>query len=235
MQSALLADEGSSDVRASVTFEDSDVANMGRWTTPQVCEWLHKLKLGQFEKQFTAHEITGDILPILTVEELREMGIATIGPRTYLVKCLKKLKSAYLNKKRNETIWEGKEQLHTCCIPLDVALDYITSCCLPDPPDVYTLTGAHIKITEKVYPMGRVCRFCARGSKLNTIDLTYIHDVDSTSEQTCWGGFDTVYITPEDEPQTKMKVKLGTGPGIVKMVRDGIENCQQRDGRGAQF
>ena len=201
---------------------------MAQWQAPQVAVWLQSIGLSRFQQQFVENEVTGDVLPMLGVEELREMGITLIGPRTYLVKCLKKLKLAYLQMKRNEVKWQGSEQKYTCFIPCDCACDYALSCCLPDPPDQYTLTGSSFKVKTTIYPCGKICRCFARGSKLHTIDLSNVKDVDASSAQNCCSGHDLVYIT-QDASQTTLKLKLKSAPGVVKMLRDGVEESQSPD------
>ena len=154
------------------------------------------------------------------------------------------LAAAYFHQKRNQVKWEGKEHLYgfpscTCLI------DYITSCCLPDPPDKYVLTGSSLKITEKVYPNGKICRLCSRGSRLNTIDLTKVNDVDAASNKSgcilccglcCTGGRDNIYINVEgkssgkasgdDKNQTVLTLKYRESPAVVQMIRDAIEEEQ---------
>lgn len=78
--------------RKSISFTDDEVLNMKSWDSAKVASWLKRIGLSQFEVPFVENEITGDILPILGVEELREMGVRAIGPRMYLLKGLKKLK-----------------------------------------------------------------------------------------------------------------------------------------------
>ena len=81
--------------RESLTFSDADIGFMKMWDSAKVASWLKQIGLSQFEEKFIENQITGDVLPVLGVEELREMGLTVIGPRTYLVKCLKKLKGKY--------------------------------------------------------------------------------------------------------------------------------------------
>lgn len=181
-------------VRESLTFSDHDVEDMSGWDVPRVQAWLRSIGLAEFEDAFAAHQITGDVLPVLTVDELREMGIATIGPRTYLMKCLKKLKVAYLQKKRNEEKWRGFEERYGCCIPLDCLFDHLINCCMPDPADKYVISGSQLKLTHKVYPMGRLFRVCSRGQRLDTVDFSVIKDVDAASDQNCCGGKDKVFV-----------------------------------------
>ena len=82
--------------RKSINFSDDEVLNMKSWDSAKVASWLKRIGLSQFAVPFVENEITGDVLPILGVEELREMGLTTIGPRTYLLKCLKKFKGMWM-------------------------------------------------------------------------------------------------------------------------------------------
>ena len=101
---------------------------------------------------------------------------------TLLISVVRCLAAAYFHQKRNEVKWEGQEHLYS--IPSWKCLfAYINSCGCPDPPDKYILTGSSLKITEKVYPNGKCCRSCSRGSRLNTIDLSKVNDVDAASDK----------------------------------------------------
>jgi hypothetical protein len=41
--------------------------------------WLRGLGLGQYEAAFRDNEIDGDVLPKLTVEDLKDLGVAVVG------------------------------------------------------------------------------------------------------------------------------------------------------------
>ena len=49
---------------------------------------------------------------------------------------------------RNKVVWEGLEQRYNN--PIDQCCDLLNSCCMPDPPDKYKLTGAALQLTQKV-------------------------------------------------------------------------------------
>ena len=101
------------------------------------------------------------------------------------------------------------------------------SCCVPEPPDKYSLSSSHVKITHKIYPMGRVLRCCARRTRINTIDLSLVVDVDSGSDMTCCGGRDLVAIEHENkEDSVTLLLPLGDGPKVARMVRDAVEENQ---------
>ena len=51
----------------------------------EVGAWLRGLGLGQYEAVFHDHRIDEQVLPHLTAEDLREMGVATVGDRRKLL------------------------------------------------------------------------------------------------------------------------------------------------------
>ena len=46
-----------------------------------VTEWLHTLGLGEYAPAFRANQIDDRVLPNLTSEDLRELGVTAVGPR----------------------------------------------------------------------------------------------------------------------------------------------------------
>src|ERR1700722_18661254 len=50
-----------------------------------VGDWLRSLGLGQYETAFRENEIDGDVLPTLTGEDLKELGVVALGHRRKLL------------------------------------------------------------------------------------------------------------------------------------------------------
>ena len=50
-----------------------------------VGKWLRDLGLGQYEAAFRESSIDGQVLPHLTLEDLKEIGVATVGERRKLL------------------------------------------------------------------------------------------------------------------------------------------------------
>ncbi|KAI8140116.1 hypothetical protein BJV82DRAFT_581407 [Fennellomyces sp. T-0311] len=65
------------------------------WTIDQVAEWLHSVGLDNVSANFVEQEITGDILLSLTIDSLKELGIAAYGRRYKVMTAIEKLKSAH--------------------------------------------------------------------------------------------------------------------------------------------
>src|SRR3981189_1960452 len=53
--------------------------------------WLHGLGLGQYEAAFREHEIDGNILPNLTADDLKELGVIGVGHRRKLLTAIPSL------------------------------------------------------------------------------------------------------------------------------------------------
>jgi len=51
----------------------------------QVAEWLRALGLDQYTAQFGAHDITSDLLPTLTADDLKDLGVSSVGHRRRLL------------------------------------------------------------------------------------------------------------------------------------------------------
>ena len=50
-----------------------------------VADWLRKLGLEQYEPAFRANEIDADLLPRLTAEDLKDLGVSLVGHRRRLL------------------------------------------------------------------------------------------------------------------------------------------------------
>jgi class 3 adenylate cyclase len=56
--------------------------------------WLRSLGLGQYEAAFRDNEIDGEVLPKLTVEDLRDLGVAIVGHRRKIISAIEELNAA---------------------------------------------------------------------------------------------------------------------------------------------
>ena len=56
--------------------------------------WLRSLGLGQYEVAFRDNEIDGEVLPNLTAEDLKDLGVAIVGHRRKLLLAIGALSAA---------------------------------------------------------------------------------------------------------------------------------------------
>src|SRR5689334_14902440 len=62
--------------------------------TMDIGEWLQRLGLGQYEPAFRANEIDDRVLKTLTVEDLKDLGVALVGHRRRLLDAIGALPDA---------------------------------------------------------------------------------------------------------------------------------------------
>ncbi|XP_040385663.1 SH3 and multiple ankyrin repeat domains protein 3-like [Oryza brachyantha] len=56
-----------------------------------VAEWLWGIGMGRYAAAFEAHEVDGEVLPCLTMDDLRDMGIGAVGARRKLYCAIQRL------------------------------------------------------------------------------------------------------------------------------------------------
>ena len=60
----------------------------------QIADWLQRLGLGQYAKAFAENDINFAILPDLTDQDLKELGVASLGHRRQLLRAITELKGS---------------------------------------------------------------------------------------------------------------------------------------------
>ena len=58
----------------------------------QVADWLEKLGLGQYTQRFAENDINFSILSDLTDQDLKELGMSSLGHRRELLRAIAELK-----------------------------------------------------------------------------------------------------------------------------------------------
>ena len=58
--------------------------------------WLRSLGLGQYEATFRDNEIDGAVLPKLTVEDLKDLGVAVVGHRRKIMSAIEELNAEFV-------------------------------------------------------------------------------------------------------------------------------------------
>src|SRR3954452_19655195 len=62
-------------------------------TAMDVAAWLRELGLDQYEAAFRANDVDAEVLPTLTVDDLKDLGIASIGHRRRMLEAIAALRS----------------------------------------------------------------------------------------------------------------------------------------------
>jgi len=58
--------------------------------------WLNGLGLGRYAEHFEVHEVDKDVLPLFTLDDLKEMGINVVGARRKIYSAIQKLGKHFL-------------------------------------------------------------------------------------------------------------------------------------------
>ena len=62
-----------------------------RAATVDVGDWLRSLGLSEYEPAFRDNKIEGEVLPNLTGDDLKELGVASVGHRRRLLSAITEL------------------------------------------------------------------------------------------------------------------------------------------------
>lgn len=60
-----------------------------------VRSWLDRLGLGRYAPVFEIHEVDEEVLPLLTLEDLKDMGINAVGSRRKMYSAIQKLRKGF--------------------------------------------------------------------------------------------------------------------------------------------
>ena len=74
---------------------DTDARNWNRGERNGVRVWLNQLGLGRYAPVFEIHEVDDEVLPMLTLEDLKDMGINAVGTRRKMYCAIQKLSKGF--------------------------------------------------------------------------------------------------------------------------------------------
>ena len=194
--------------------------------------------MGDYEELIKKHKLTGSLAPLLSDNDLKDMGITIVGDRLQFKTCLQELARRQRYGKRLAGIWEGEEQLFFS--QCERACWTMGGLC-PVDPSVYKLTASHLKV-KKVQPVrcGPVTLWCFGASyTTNNIDLSKVDDVDVTGlpapciQRVCccaWGK-DMIEVESRFEKGGKiwLTVPEGHGEGVANLILNQVEESQKME------
>ena len=62
-----------------------------------VADWLRTLGLGRYETAFRENDVCADLIPILTAQDLKELGVNSVGHRRRLLEAIAILRAGYVS------------------------------------------------------------------------------------------------------------------------------------------
>ena len=114
----------------------------------EIAGWLRQLGLGQYEPAFRENDIDFDVLRSLTADDLRDLGIASIGHRRRLLDAIKALPDTE-PASPTDAVPTGAERRQLTVMFCDLAGSTALSSRL-DPEDLREVIGAYHKVVAEV-------------------------------------------------------------------------------------
>jgi hypothetical protein len=219
--------------------KQTEVQDYHTWDVPKLAEFFRNKGLGQYSDTLIKHKITGPLAPLLSDDDLKDMGINVIGDRLMFRHYIKQLSRHDRFNSRVKPIWEGEERLFysecdkgcsTCCgfCPID--------------PSTYKLTASHLRVNKVQHPRCGPIILCCFGATYisNNIDLSKVDDVDVTGNPApcmqrmccCASGKDIVEVESRfnnNDGKVFLKLRQGEGENVTNLILNQVEEAQKMD------
>jgi class 3 adenylate cyclase/predicted ATPase len=180
-----------------------------------VAEWLRGLGLDQYLPAFRANDIDGEVLRRLTAEDLRELGIASIGHRRRLLEAIAALDTAEVPPPANTasaSVGEAERRQLTVMF-----CDLVGSTPLStrfDPEDLREIVGAyHRCVADTVARFGGlVAKYMGDGV---LIYFGYPEAHEDDAERAARAGLAVIDAVGRLATQEPLNVRIGIATGLV--------------------
>jgi class 3 adenylate cyclase/predicted ATPase len=186
-----------------------------------VGSWLRSLGLGQYEAVFRTNEIDETVLPSLTAEDMKELGVAALGHRRKLLDAIAALRpdanttASAVPSSIDRPVRGNAERRHLTVMICDLVGSTALSARL-DPEDMRAVTDAYHAACARIVSRhdGFLAEF--RGDGILAY-FGYPHAHEDDAERTVRAGLDIVGAvaqldTPAKEP---LAVRIGVATGLV--------------------
>ena len=209
-----------------------ELSDYASWDPVALSEYLETVGLGDYSEVVINHKITGKLLPLVTNQDLVDMGISIVGDRLRFRKIIESFGRKTRRVDRTKTIWEGSEKLYWGW--LDEMLQTGCGCC-PHDPNTYKLTQNHL-IIKTVQPqrLGPIQLCCCYSFKVDNVDLTRVTDTDVHGIPApcilqvlfCAGSKDEVHIDVGDDETFILSLEGGDGRDASNFIMNQVEEAQ---------
>jgi class 3 adenylate cyclase/predicted ATPase len=169
----------------------------------EVADWLRALGLAQYEPAFRENEITAELLPSLTAEDLRELGVIPVGHRRRLLDAAALLRAAESERRQMTVMFS----------------DLVGSTALAarlDPEDLQAVIGAYQACAAEMVGRfdGSVARYLGDGV-LAYFGHPHAHEDDAErAVRAALALIEAIGRVPAPEP---LQIRIGISTGMVVM------------------
>src|ERR1700751_2861043 len=186
----------------------------------QIADWLQELGLGRYAQRFAENDISFSILPDLTDQDLKELGVASLGHRRKLLRAIIELKGSetVAPKPTNEKISpiapaETAERRQVTVMFSDLVGSTALSARM-DPEDLREVISAYQKcVAETVQRFGGfVAKYMGDGVLLY---FGYPRAHEDDAERAVRAGLELVTAIRELKTHALLQTRVGIATGLV--------------------
>jgi class 3 adenylate cyclase/tetratricopeptide (TPR) repeat protein len=194
--------------------------NAGRCRMQQVADWLEKLGLGQYAQRFAENDINFGILPHLTDQDLKDLGITSVGHRRQLLLAMAELRGVRKGAQPPSAGTEPATAQHDAAERRQVTVmfsDLVGSTALSarmDPEDLREVIAAYQKaVAETVQRLGGfVAKYMGDGV-LVYFGFPQAHEDDP--ERAVRAGLELIQAVEGLKSSPPLQTRVGIATGLV--------------------
>jgi class 3 adenylate cyclase/predicted ATPase len=181
-----------------------------------ISEWLRKLGLEQYATAFRQNDISPDLLPTLSDEDLKELGVASLGHRRRLLQAVAALRPAVLtaaSEPSEPSIEPEAERRQVTVMFYDLVGSTVLSTRL-DPEDLQEVIGGFQRRAAETISRfeGFVARYMGDGALAY---FGYPHAHEDDAEQAVRAGLALIDAVGELQAPNRLQVRVGIATGVV--------------------
>jgi class 3 adenylate cyclase len=186
----------------------------------QIADWLQKLGLGQYAQRFAENDITLALLPHLTDQDLKELGVASLGHRRQLLLAIAEITSVQKNTVPLPSATDPPTAQHDAAERRQVTVmfsDLVGSTALSarmDPEDLREVISAYHKcVAETVQRFGGfVAKYMGDGV---LVYFGYPQAHEDDAERAVRAGLDLVAAVGDLKTHAPLQTRVGIATGLV--------------------
>ena len=186
----------------------------------QIADWLQKLDLGQYAQRFAENDINFAILPDLTDQDFKEIGVTSLGHRRQLLRAITELKGGETGTPKPATEYIAPVTPHDTAERRQVTVmfsDLVGSTALSarmDPEDLREVISAYQKcVAETVRRFGGfVAKFMGDGV---LVYFGYPQAHEDDAERGVRAGLELVAAVGALKTHAPLQTRVGIATGLV--------------------
>src|SRR5215469_2525838 len=199
----------------------------------RVEDWLEKLGLGQYAQRFTENDISFSVLPDLTDQDLKELGVGSLGHRRQLLRAIAEMKGVEIiaPKLANENVsavapQETAERRQVTVVFSDLVGSTALSARM-DPEDLREVISAYQKcVTDTVQRFGGfVAKYMGDGV---LVYFGYPQAHEDDAERAVHAGLELIAAVTALKSNAPLQCRIGIATGLV-VVGDLIGSGEARE------